>query len=175
MARSRHLSRQLGNRLRLADPHQLALAEHLQPRRIARRFVAENQGRTRIDAKSASRHRSALRDGRIDRVASSRSQNEIGLRLMRPRTVLSRNRSELSGIAFAPFESAHACAEMRERVQIAGIFERLLRKHGRELHLLRMVVRRTAADQLLHPFPDSDVDVVEPVDARYAALDHEPR
>ena len=149
----------------------LALAEHLQPRRIA-----EGSLRNQADPASTQnppRHRPALRDGRIDRVASGGSV-QIGLRLMRPHAVRGRTGRELSGIAFAPFESAKTHAPMRKGAgspSASSVFfgsqpGTASSPDGDPPH-----GGRSTAPSL----PDADIDVVEPVDAIPATLDHEPR
>ena len=64
---------------------------------------------------------------------------------------------------------------MREAVHVAGVFESRLRKHGREAQDLGAIVSRMAGDELGHPVADIDEDAIEPVDARYSALDHQTR
>ena len=63
-----------GDRLGLADPHDLPLVEHLQPRRVAGGLVAEDVGAAGVDRHAARRQRAARGDRRVDRVAGGRGQ-----------------------------------------------------------------------------------------------------
>ena len=64
--------------LGLADAHDLALMEHLQPRRISGGLVAEDVGAAGVDRHAPRLQRAAGGDRRIDRIARGGRQHEVG-------------------------------------------------------------------------------------------------
>ena len=162
-----------GDGLGLSDADQLALVKHLQTGRVARRFVSEDKTRTSVHANAAARQRAALRHRRIDRVASGRSEDEIGLREVRPRVVHRGATTQFGGLLLRTFEAEHRGAEVREAVHVARVFERRLRKHRREAHDLGRVVVGASGDEVGHAVADVDEGSIEPVDSGNAALDEE--
>ena len=60
-----------------AEPHDLALVEHLHPRRVLGGLVAKHPAAAGVDDDAAGRQRPARRDGRIDRVAGGRHEHQL--------------------------------------------------------------------------------------------------
>jgi hypothetical protein len=72
----------------LADSDHLALVEHLQASRVARRLAAEDVGAAGVDRRPAGGQRTARGDRGIDRVARGGHKHEVRHRLIRSPVVV---------------------------------------------------------------------------------------
>ena len=118
-------SRQVGDRLGLAEADELALVEHLHARRVARRLVAEDVGAAGVDRHAARRpagraRRSPGRPG-SRRPASARGRSSSGTRSS-PRGGW-RAPAARPPRASLPSKAKTVPGEVRERLQVAARLE----------------------------------------------------
>src|SRR5579883_1577135 len=129
-----------------AQPHMLALAEHLHACRIDRGLVAKAPS-IAIDQRALFRQPAARGDRGIDAVAGRRRQRDLGRALARrPVAALRQRLQHRAMVGVVAGEAVHRADQLRRAVEIAALLELPFADARRKTHHMRAIGIADLAD-----------------------------